>query len=74
MCHAARCPLPLKLIVHHVQEMCSPGFGADKTQLLSKKERLAFVDMKDVTELMDFLDEKIAEHKGQAKGLGRDLC
>lgn len=73
MCHAARAPLPLKLAVHHVQEMCGPGFGDDKSQLLSRKERQAFALMTDVTELMDFLDDKIAEHKGQAMGLRRDL-
>ncbi|OAA79589.1 dihydrouridine synthase 4-like protein [Akanthomyces lecanii RCEF 1005] len=73
MCHAARAPLPLKLAVHHVQEMCGPGFGDDKSQLLSRKERQAFALMTDVTELMDFLDDKIAEHKGQTTGLRRDL-
>lgn len=74
MCNMARCPLPLKVAVHHVQEMTAPGFAADKSCLLSKKERLALPDMADVTELMDFLDEKIAEHTGQTMGMRRDLC
>ncbi|OAA64985.1 dihydrouridine synthase 4-like protein [Cordyceps fumosorosea ARSEF 2679] len=72
-CRAARAPLPLKLAVHHVQEMCGPGLGADKGALLSRRERQAFARMTDVTELMDFLDDKIAEHKGQTTGLRRDL-
>ncbi|XWW93103.1 hypothetical protein V2A60_001032 [Cordyceps javanica] len=73
MCRAARAPLPLKLAVHHVQEMCAPGLGPDKSALLSRKERQAFALMTDVTELVDFLDAKIAEHKGQTEGLRRDL-
>lgn len=73
MANCARAPLPLKLAVHHVQEMCAPGFGDDRSFLLGKKERQAFAAMTDVTELMDFLDDKIAEHKGQKEGLRRDL-
>lgn len=73
MCNMARCPLPLKLAVHHAQEMCSPGMGTDKSALLSKKERARFAELMDVTELVDFLDEKIAEHKGQQEGMRRDL-
>jgi tRNA-dihydrouridine synthase 4 len=73
MCRAARAPLPLKLAVHHVQEMCAPGLGPDRSALLSKKERQAFALMTDMTELVDFMDDKIAEHKGQTSGLRRDL-
>lgn len=73
MCNMARCPLPLKLAVHHAQEMCSPGMGGNKAALLSKKERARFAELTDVTELVDFLDGKIAEHKGQAGGMRRDL-
>ncbi|ATY61966.1 dihydrouridine synthase 4 [Cordyceps militaris] len=73
MVRAARAPLPVKHAVHHVQEMCGPGFGPDKSALLSKKERLAFARMTDMTELVDFLDDKIAEHTGRAGGLRRDL-
>ncbi|KAM3537912.1 hypothetical protein ARSEF1564_009167 [Beauveria bassiana] len=73
MCRAARAPLPLKLAVHHVQEMCGPGFGPDRSALLSKKERQAFALMTDMTELVDFMDNKIVEHKGQTSGLRRDL-
>ncbi|EJP69089.1 dihydrouridine synthase [Beauveria bassiana ARSEF 2860] len=73
MCRAARAPLPLKLAVHHVQEMCGPGLGPDRSALLSKRERQAFALMTDMTELVDFMDDKIAEHKGQTSGLRRDL-
>ncbi|KAM6481903.1 hypothetical protein HDV62DRAFT_361551 [Trichoderma sp. SZMC 28011] len=72
MCNVARCPLPLKLVVHHVQEMCAPGMGDDKSSLLSKKERARLVDFTNMADLIDFLDEKIEEHTGQ-KGMRRDL-
>ncbi|QYS94467.1 tRNA-dihydrouridine synthase 3 [Trichoderma simmonsii] len=72
MCNVARCPLPLKLVVHHVQEMCAPGMGDDKSSLLSKKERAKLVDFTNMADLIDFLDEKIEEHTGQ-KGMRRDL-
>ena len=73
MCKVAKAPLPLKLAVHHIQDMVSPGMGNDKSALLSKKERAYLVEITDMTQLIDFLDEKIAEHKGQADGLRRDL-
>ncbi|UKZ73127.1 hypothetical protein TrVFT333_000768 [Trichoderma virens FT-333] len=72
MCNVARCPLPLKLVVHHVQEMCAPGMGDDKSSLLNKKERAKLVDFTNMADLIDFLDEKIEEHTGQ-KGMRRDL-
>ncbi|KAH0498351.1 hypothetical protein TgHK011_005607 [Trichoderma gracile] len=73
MCNVARSPLPLKLVVHHVQEMCGPGMGDDKTALLNKKERASFVDFTNMADLIDFLDEKIEEHTGQKGGMRRDL-
>jgi tRNA-dihydrouridine synthase 4 len=73
MCNVARCPLPLKLAVHHIQEMCGPGMGKSKAALLSKKERARLPEMTNMSELVDFLDEKIAEHTGQTEGLRRDL-
>lgn len=73
MCNVTRAPLPLKLVIHHVQEMCSPGYGQDKHSLLSKKERARFVDIKDIIELVDFLDEKVEDHTGQIGGMRRDL-
>lgn len=73
MCNVARAPVPLKLAIHHVQEMCSPGMGMDKSSLLSKKERQGFLDVSNMMDLVDFLDEKIEEHTGQAGGLRRDF-
>lgn len=71
MCYVARAPLPLKLAIHHVHEMCSPGMGVDKSSLLSKKERAGLTQAKDMMELVDFLDTKIEEHTGRP-GLRRD--
>jgi tRNA-dihydrouridine synthase 4 len=71
MCYVARAPLPLKLAIHHVHEMCSPGMGVDKSSLLSKKERQGLTQAKDMMELVDFLDAKIEEHTGRP-GLRRD--
>ncbi|POR35633.1 tRNA-dihydrouridine(20a/20b) synthase [NAD(P)+]-like protein [Tolypocladium paradoxum] len=73
MCNAARCPLPLKLAVHHVSEMCGPGMGADKTALLPKRDRVKLAELGNMMELVDFLDEKLEEHTGRKGGLRRDL-
>ncbi|KAL9476709.1 hypothetical protein ACSS6W_006550 [Trichoderma asperelloides] len=73
MCNVARCPLPLKLVVHHVQEMCAPGMGGDKSALLNKKERAKLVEFTNMADLIDFLDEKIEEYTGQKGGMRRDL-
>jgi tRNA-dihydrouridine synthase 4 len=73
MCNVARCPLPLKLVVHHVQEMCAPGMGNDKSSLLNKKERAKLVDFTNMADLIDFLDEKIEEYTGRKGGMRRDL-
>ncbi|KAH6604683.1 trna-dihydrouridine synthase 4 [Trichoderma cornu-damae] len=73
MCNVARCPLPLKLVVHHVQEMCAPGMGRDKSSLLNKKERAKLVEFTNMADLIDFLDDKIEEHTGQKGGMRRDL-
>lgn len=73
MCNVARSPLPFKLVVHHVQEMCSPGMGDDKSALLPKKDRQRFSRLADMAELVDFLDEKMEELTGRVGGLRRDL-
>ncbi|KAL6878699.1 hypothetical protein J3F83DRAFT_723590 [Trichoderma novae-zelandiae] len=73
MCNVARAPLPLKLVVHHVQEMCGPGMGGDKAALLNKKERARLVEFTNMADLVDFLDDKIEEHTGQEGGMRRDL-
>lgn len=73
MCNVARAPIPFKLTVHHVQEMCSPAMGGDKSSLLSKKERQGITEARNLAELIDFLDEKIEEHTGRVGGMRRDL-
>ncbi|PNY23925.1 tRNA-dihydrouridine(20a/20b) synthase [NAD(P)+]-like protein, partial [Tolypocladium capitatum] len=73
MCNAARCPLPLKLAVHHVSEMCGPGMGADKTALLPKRDRIRLAELGTMMELVDFLDQKLEEHTGRKGGMRRDL-
>ncbi|ODA76560.1 hypothetical protein RJ55_07830 [Drechmeria coniospora] len=73
MCNVARCPLPFKLVVHHVSEMCGPGMGPDKSSLLPRKERARLSDLKDMIELIDYLDEKMEEQTGKGGGLRRDL-
>ncbi|POS80753.1 tRNA-dihydrouridine synthase 4 [Diaporthe helianthi] len=66
-----RAPLPLKLVQHHLGEMCGPGYGPDKSSLLSKKERVEMYDCANMFELIDFLDEKMQTRGGKA-GLRRD--
>ncbi|PFH57943.1 hypothetical protein XA68_14351 [Ophiocordyceps unilateralis] len=73
MCNVARCPLPFKLVAHHVTQMCGPGMGADKSALLPKKERAKLADLDNMLDLVDFLDSKIGEQTGRAGGLRRDL-
>jgi tRNA-dihydrouridine synthase 4 len=66
--NAARCPLPYKLVQHHVGEMCAPGMGPDKTALLSKAQRAGVMACGNMVELVDFLDG-VREGEG---GLRRD--
>lgn len=73
MCNVARSPLPFKLTLHHIQEMCAPGMGADKSSLLTKKERTHMTGLANMCELIDFLDEMIDEKTGRVGGLRRDL-
>lgn len=53
-----RAPLPFKLVVHHVSQMCgSGGYGeGEKKTLLGKEERAELMDCRDMLELIDFLD------------------
>ncbi len=52
-----RAPIPYKLVVHHLSEMC----GSDRSQcgekLLSKEERKLMMECGSMIELMEFLDE-----------------
>ncbi|KAI1328314.1 dihydrouridine synthase 4-like protein [Xylariaceae sp. FL0255] len=65
MRNVARAPLPLKLAVHHLNEMCGTGFGPDRSALLSKKERIRLNHIDNWIDVIDFMDEV-----KQAKGLG----
>ncbi|KAK3341118.1 hypothetical protein B0T25DRAFT_522496 [Lasiosphaeria hispida] len=65
---AARCPLPFKLLLHHLSEMCAPGMGPNKTALLGRKQRSDMMQCANMLDLIDFLDEK---RSGQG-GLRRD--
>ena len=58
MINAARAPLPFKLTLHHVTQMCAPGMGPNKSSLLAKKERAALMECANMCDLIDFLDEK----------------
>ncbi|GAB1310530.1 tRNA dihydrouridine synthase [Madurella fahalii] len=58
MNNVARCPLPFKLVLHHLSEMCAPGMGPDKTALLTKQERATMLACTNMVDLIDFLDEK----------------
>jgi tRNA-dihydrouridine synthase 4 len=49
-----RAPIPFKLVVHHLSQMCGSG-GAGKT-LLSKEERGELMECRDLIEVIDFLD------------------
>jgi tRNA-dihydrouridine synthase 4 len=66
--NVARCPLPYKLVQHHVGEMCAPGMGPDKTALLTKAQRAGVMACGNMVELVDFLDG-VREREG---GVRRD--
>lgn len=66
MANVARAPLPLKLGIHHLTEMCGPGFGTDKSSrgaLLSKRERVGLVNCRSWVDVIDFL-ESTRKRKG----------
>ncbi|OTB02498.1 hypothetical protein M426DRAFT_322590 [Hypoxylon sp. CI-4A] len=71
MNNVARAPLPLKLGVHHLTEMCGPGFGPDRNAaLLSKKERIRITEMGNWVDIIDYLDE-IRSQRGGEGGITR---
>ncbi|KAK4116282.1 FMN-linked oxidoreductase [Canariomyces notabilis] len=62
-----RSPLPFKLVLHHLSEMCAPGMSPfNKSALLTKQERAAMLACSNMVDLIDFLDEK----RGRGGGLG----
>lgn len=56
LAHVARCPLPYKLVQHHVGEMCGPGMGRDKSALLTKAQRAGLMACGNMVDLVDFLE------------------
>ncbi|KAI0485201.1 hypothetical protein GGR56DRAFT_669689 [Xylariaceae sp. FL0804] len=75
MGHVARAPLPLKLGVHHLMEMCGPGFGPDRSALLPRKKRAQLTECANWIDVIDFMDEaKRAQGAGapaSSSGLSR---
>ncbi|KAJ8121825.1 hypothetical protein ONZ43_g1822 [Nemania bipapillata] len=56
MNNVARAPLPLKLGIHHLTEMCGAGFGPDRSALLSKGERIRLTEFDNWIDVIDFID------------------
>ncbi|KAL2757595.1 hypothetical protein ACRALDRAFT_2057302 [Sodiomyces alcalophilus JCM 7366] len=69
--HAARAPLHLKLILHHLNEMCGPGMGPDKRSLLSKAERIQLNSLTNMVDVIDFMDDMIERKTGRVGGVPR---
>ncbi|KAI1810027.1 dihydrouridine synthase 4-like protein [Poronia punctata] len=66
MNNVARAPLPLKLGIHHLTEMCGTGFGPDRhSALLSKRERIRLTEFDNWVDVIDFLDDA-----KQSRGIG----
>lgn len=57
MNNVARAPLPLKLGIHHLTEMCGAGFGPDRSALLSKAERIRLTEFNNWIDVIDFMDD-----------------
>lgn len=69
--NVARAPLPLRLVQHHLSEMCGPGMGAEKAALLDRGERGELLRLGSMLEVMDFVDEKVAVKTGRVGGVRR---
>ncbi|KAJ3563070.1 hypothetical protein NPX13_g8330 [Xylaria arbuscula] len=63
MNNVARAPLPLKLGIHHLTEMCGAGFGPDRSALLNKKERIRLTEFRNWIDVINFIDE-VKQEKG----------
>jgi tRNA-dihydrouridine synthase 4 len=61
---AVRAPLPFKLALHHVGEMCGPGCGPDRAALLKRRDRSALMACRDMCELIDFVEERMPPEEG----------
>ncbi|KAI1386846.1 FMN-linked oxidoreductase [Hypoxylon trugodes] len=73
MNEVSRAPLPLKLGVHHLTEMCGPGFGPGRDRgvaLLSKRERARLTELGSWIDVIDLMDEVRSRNEGGEKGRG----
>ncbi|KAI1807276.1 FMN-linked oxidoreductase [Daldinia bambusicola] len=72
MSNVARAPLPLKLAVHHLNEMCGPGFGPGRNAaLLTKKERIRLNEIGNWIDVVDYMDEIRRNRVGGGSGIVR---
>ncbi|KAI5926337.1 hypothetical protein F4810DRAFT_591179 [Camillea tinctor] len=74
MSAVARAPLPLKLAVHHLSEMCGPGFSlaqrAPGAALLSRRERARLTDYGNWVDVVDYMD-RVRGEKMRGEGVVR---
>jgi len=52
-----RAPIPFKLVVHHLGEMCGSDHSQTRQTLLNKEERRRLMSCGSMFELIDFLDD-----------------
>lgn len=55
-----------------VGEMCSPGFGPNKSALLNKTERADLHSCTNMFDVIDLIDDKIKRSEGRT-GVRRDM-
>ncbi|GKT75754.1 dihydrouridine synthase [Colletotrichum tofieldiae] len=72
MRHVVRAPMPVKLVQHHLHEMCGPGMGPDKRALLNRQERAALLGLDNMVDVIDFMDDAINRKTGRTGGLRRE--
>ncbi|TKW54205.1 tRNA-dihydrouridine(20a/20b) synthase [NAD(P)+]-like [Colletotrichum tanaceti] len=70
--HVVRAPIPVKLVQHHLHEMCGPGMGPDKRALLNRQERAALLALDSMLDVIDFMDDAINRKTGRTYGLRRE--
>ena len=71
MRNAVRSPLPLRLVLHHLSEMCGPGPGENKGSLLNRRERGLLLKQTTMLDVIDFVDQTIMAKTGQPEGAWR---
>jgi len=66
MNNVIRAPIPFKLVVHHLSEMCGSDHSQRGKTLLTKEERGRLMGCTGLGEVIDFLDE-VREGQGGLK-------